>query len=146
MHGEPACVTSTRRSLTPMPPRRDEAVGFAETRKLTVAPPCPVGVDVTVIQSASDLAVHEHSRLTAMARVPSPPDAAMLREFDVRVTAHCAVVGAVTLVDDEEEPQLARTRSIAAAAADRSAARRVTSVIESTSAAPAALMSFDLGC
>jgi hypothetical protein len=71
----------------------------------------------------------------------------MSRELEVSVTAHCAVVGAVTLVDDEEEPQLARTRSIAAAAADRaSAASRVTSVIESTSAAPAALMSFDLGC
>ena len=66
-----------------------------------------------------------------MVKAPSPPDAPMFREFEVSVTAHCAVVGAVTLVDDEE-PQFARTRSIAAAAADRaSAARRVTSVIES---------------
>ena len=129
-----------------MPPRRDEDVGFAATRKLIVAPPCPVAVEVSVIQSTSGFAVHEHSRLTAMVKAPSPPDAPMFSEFEVSVTAHCAVVGAVTLVDDEE-PQLARTRSIAAAAADRvSAARRVTSVIESTSAAPAALMSFDLDC
>jgi hypothetical protein len=129
-----------------MPPRRDEDVGFAATRKLIVAPPCPVGVEVSEIQSTSGLAVHEHSRLTAMVKAPSPPAGPMFREFEVSVTAHCAVVGAVTLVDDEE-PQLARTRSIAAAAADRvSAARPVTSVIESTSAAPAALMSFDLDC
>src|SRR4029434_2985617 len=106
------CVTSTRRSLTLMPPRRDEGVGFAATRRLTVAPPCPVAAEVSAIQSTSGLAFHEHSRLTATVKAPSPPDAPMFRELEVSVTAHCAVVGAVTLVDDEEDPQFARTRSI----------------------------------
>jgi len=52
----------------------------------------------------------------------------MFNEFEASVTAHCALVGAVTLVDDEEL-QLARTQSIAAAAVDRaSAVSRVTTV------------------
>jgi len=125
---EPACKMSTRRSLTAMPPLRVEDVEFAPTRNVTVAPPCPVAAEVSVIQSASGLAFHEHSRLIETLSAPSPPDAPMFNEFEASVTAHCALVGAVTLVDDEEL-QLARTQSIAAAAVDRaSAVSRVTTV------------------
>jgi hypothetical protein len=67
------------------------------------------------------LAFHEHSRLIETVSAPSPPDAPMFNEFEVSVTAHCAVVGAVTLVDDEEL-QLARAQSIATARADRASA------------------------
>ena len=97
------------------------------TRNDTVAPPWPVAAEVSAIQSTSGLAVHEHSRLIVMLTAPSPPEAPMLRASDVSVTAHWADVGEVTFVD-EEEPQLARTSSIAMATADRaSAVRRFTS-------------------
>jgi len=45
----------------------------------------------------------------------------MFNEFEASVTPHCAVVGAVTLVDDEEL-QLASAKSIATATADRASA------------------------
>jgi hypothetical protein len=124
VHGDPIWVTSTRRSLTPMPPLRVVAVGLGATRKLIVAPPCPAAVDVRLIQSTSAFAFHEHSRLIETVSAPSPPDAPMLRESEASVTAHCALVGAVTLVD-EEEPQLASTTSVVAAANDRASAARL---------------------
>ena len=67
----PSCVTSTRRSFTPMPPRRTDGPALAATWKLTVAPPCPAGAEVSAIQLTSGLAFQEHSRLTEMASVPS---------------------------------------------------------------------------
>ena len=121
VQGAPDCVMSTRRSFTAMPPLRVESDGFAPTRNVTVAPPCPVAAEVSVIQSASGLAFHVHSRLIETLSAPSPPEAPMFNEFEASVTPHCAVVGAVTLVDDEE-PQLASAQSIATATADRASA------------------------
>ena len=100
-----------------------------------------------MIQSTSGLAFHEHSRLTAMVKAPSPPDAPMFSEFDVSVTAHCAVVGAVTLVDDEEpavrEDQ--KHRGSGGRSGERGEASHVSDR-ELPAPRQPALMSFDLDC
>lgn len=89
---------------------RPATTAFGATVYVTVPLPCPLAEDVIASQSASLLAVHEHSRSVVTCRVPLAPDALSVGVLAVSVSAHRDAVGAVTLVD-EEEPQLTQNAS-----------------------------------
>ena len=95
------CVTSSRRSFTTMAPVRWTASGLAATLYATCASPCPLAGE-TVIHGTSGLADHVHSRLMPTPTVPAPPLLASTGATPFSVSAHRAVVGAVTFVLDEE--------------------------------------------
>ena len=71
----PACVTEGRWLAMAIVPLR-AALSFAPTVKLTRPLPTPVAGDVSVIQPASTVAVHEHSLAVVTVMLPEPPPTA----------------------------------------------------------------------
>src|SRR4051812_7225650 len=86
-------------------PLRAVAAPFADTAKLTVAPPCPLAGPFSAIQSTAVCATHSQSRSAAMVTAPAPPGALNEARELVADTWHLAEVGAVMLTDDDDEVQ-----------------------------------------
>src|SRR4051812_14987933 len=86
-------------------PLRAVAAPFADTTKLTVAPPCPLAGPFSAIQSTAGCATHPHSRSAAMVTAPAPPGALNEARELVADTWHLAEVGAVMLTDEDDEVQ-----------------------------------------
>jgi hypothetical protein len=78
-----SCETSICRSATVMDPRRAAGSAFSPTRYAIAPSPCPSTDEVSAIHPDEVDALQEHSRATAIERLPVPPDAEKeLLEFD----------------------------------------------------------------
>jgi hypothetical protein len=103
-HGAASWLMATCCSPIAMAPRRCEGSAFVVTLKATFACPCPEDWAPSCIHLSDDVAVHEHSRLVLMVRVPAPAPASNLAGSAVAVTGHRVVEGPVTFWEDEEQP------------------------------------------
>jgi hypothetical protein len=133
-HGAPSCASSIRVSSMLNAPRRGFGVAFALTWTATVSSPCPV-VRSGTIHCASDVIVQLHSRPAAIEMVPEPPGDGNELGVGLAVIAHFAAVGAVALIDEDEElqPSTVRVRSPRTASGSRTIVREGQTVCQPAS-------------
>lgn len=125
-HGAPVCASGTWRSATAIDACRFTGSGFSATRKETVPSPCPSTLDVKMIQLTGLVARHEHSRATAIDRVPDPPDEPNDDGGADTVASQREDVGLVTAVEVEAELPQPTAASVATQTANSRDTRVVT--------------------
>ena len=87
-------------------------------RKLTLPSPWPSTGDVSTIQLAGEVARHEHSRATAIVKLPVPPAELNCDEGEETVASQRDEAGGVTFVVVEAELPQPHAASKATAAAN----------------------------